>query len=85
MNVGQLKESLAKLSDNLELILITAEGKERRFDILCATAYMHVGNSIVGGLVGNTEIQRQVESGKLPKPEGYIPPTVEGDEWKNQA
>jgi hypothetical protein len=83
MNVGELKSALAKLSDNLEVLLITADGREARVDILCATAYMHVGNSIVGGLVGMSEIQRQVESGKLPKPEGYIPPTVEGDEWKN--
>jgi hypothetical protein len=83
MNVGQLKEALTKLSDNLEVLLMTADGKgSQRVDILCATGYMHVGNSIVGGLVGMSEIQRQVESGELAKPEGYVSPTVEGDEWK---
>jgi hypothetical protein len=84
MNVGQLKEALTKFSDNLEVLMMTADGKEARADILCGVGYMHIRNSIVANLVGMTEIQRQVESGKLPKPEGYVPPAVEGDKWNNQ-
>jgi len=84
MNVGQLKESLAKLSNDCEVILVSADGTTPNIDILCATGYMHVGNRIVAAVVGMTEIQRRIEAGETPRPLGYSEPEAEsGEEWKN--
>jgi hypothetical protein len=86
MNLGQLKNSLAKFPvdmDSAEVFLIFETPEGRQYELLCATGLVPIEDTAHIGLVGNSYIHKQVEDGKLAKPAGYenLPPRA-GDEWK---
>jgi len=91
MKIGDLKKALSRFPPDMDdtgIIMVTSSKGKTTFDLLAGVGYMPLNGTGVPALVGLTEIQRQVEAGKLEKPEGYkpLPPdpddVVPGDEWK---
>jgi hypothetical protein len=93
MNLGQLKQALAKFPtdmDSAEMFLAFESIAGRTYENVCGVGILPIGDTAHLALAGVSYIQSQVENGKMSKPEGYDEtieglntPPLEGDEWKN--
>ncbi len=93
MTLKQLKESTLYQSsdlDDMEVMIVVSRNGNPQLEPLCFLALaidIGPGAVVVGGL---TELQRQVESGMMKKPEGYISPSESnpklfGDKNENET
>ena len=79
MTLKELKKSTMYQTsdfDDLHVMVCVSRNGKRQLEPLCFLGLAPVANPemvVIGGL---TEIQRMVEKGEIPKPEGYIDPSV---------
>jgi hypothetical protein len=74
MRLGELKKSLQKYPpdmDDMELVIVTAPKGEKEYELLCFTGYLPIPNHEAIALGGLSAVKAMVESGEIPKPEGY--------------
>jgi len=82
MKLKELKKSTLYQSSDLDdmevMICVSRDGKPQ-YENLCFLAWVPTPGYECVVLGGLTEVQRQVESGKMKIPEGYIPPSQTND------
>lgn len=62
MNLGELKASLAKFDpdmDSSHVFMVTADGPEKKYDLLAGTGYLDVDGTAYIAVVGVSEVKRQ--------------------------
>jgi hypothetical protein len=80
MKLKELKKSTLYQSsdlDEMEIMIAVCRNGQTQYEPLCFMGWQPLPENPEGGFVvigGLTEIQRLVESGKIPAPEGYISP-----------
>ena len=79
MKLKDLKQSILCQSsdlDDMEVMLCVSRKGERQYEPVAFFGYAPLEDKSFVVFGGLTEIQRMVESGDLPKPDGYIEPSV---------
>ena len=91
MNLGQIKEALAKFNqdmDSAEVFFLYAANGQRHVDMTCGVGIIPIDDTAHIAIVGLTEMERVKQAtGELPKAGDKMsagePPCIEGDEWKH--
>lgn len=74
MKLGELKTALQKYPpdmDDMEVLLVTGDGGEKKYDLVCFTGYLPLPGHESIAIGGLTAVKVMVESGEIEKPEGY--------------
>lgn len=83
MKLKDLKSSLKKFPpdmDDMEIVVMYAQNKERKFENLCFTAYIPLKGHECIALGTTSGVEWMVKEGKMEKPTGYIDP----DDYESQ-
>jgi hypothetical protein len=74
MTLKELKLSLRKLSpdmDDMQVLLVFARDGKRQLECVAFTGYIPGPGAECVAVGGMSEIQRRVEAGEMPPPDGY--------------
>ena len=74
MRLRELKKSLQKYPpdmDDMEMVVVTGLDGEKRYELLCFVGYLPIPNHESVALGSLSAVKVMVESGEIPKPDGY--------------
>lgn len=69
-----MKKSLQKYPpdmDDMEMVVVTGLDGEKRYELLCFVGYLPIPNHESVALGSLSAVKVMVESGEIPKPDGY--------------